>query len=133
MRQSSEERGLLLTIKRAHAARILNRSKHEEYRDPPPRLSGPLRAVMYISGEKVLAGEFTMGPVSGDRTPLGFPLPVSAPIPYVPEIPWASVRERIPDIRRPQMSFRYLWPDNAEDAQLVTLLRRFSVHDRRGL
>lgn len=121
------ERAILLTIKEVYANRILNGQLTVEHRTRPPRISEPTRTTMYVSGIKEIVGEFTMGPVSGDRNSLGFPLPVHNPIRYARPMPWESVKREIAGIRRPQQSFRYLDPTNAEDARLLELLERYRV------
>jgi len=119
------ERAILLTIREEHANRILCGRKPEEYCNRPPRISEPARTIMYVSRVKKIVGEFTMEPVSGDRTPVGYPLPVRNPIRYAQPIPWASVRQQIPWIRPPQQNFRYLNSANAEDAKLLRMLEPY--------
>jgi len=116
-------RVILLTIKCEYAEQILARGKPTEYRTRPPRISRPTRTVMYVSGLRQLIGEFTMEPVSGERTPLGYPLPVRDPIRYATSISWESIRRAIRGIRQPQQSFRYLDPTNAKDSRLLEMLR----------
>jgi len=120
------ERAILLTIKREYAEEIVGRRKPMEYRTRPPRISQPTRTIMYVSGLRQLIGEFTMDPVSGERTSLGYPLPVRDPIRYATSISWESVRRAIPGIRQPQQSFRYLDPTNAKDLRLLEMLRSHS-------
>lgn len=124
------ERAILLTIKPVFAKEILDDDKREEHRTRPPRISNPTRTIMYVSGLRHLIGEFTMEPVSGERTSLGYPLPVRNPIPYKPPIPWESVRRAIPGIRRPQRSFRYLDPADAADARLLEMLEPHRISGR---
>lgn len=117
-------RTILLTIKQVFSDQILAGEKQFEYRKRPPRITEPARTIMYVSGVKEIVGEFTMRPASGERTSLGFRLPVRAPIEYPEPISWAAVRQAIPGIRPPQQSFRYLDPANEEDAQLLDMLDR---------
>jgi predicted transcriptional regulator len=124
------QRAILLTIKSVYAEEIPDGEKPEEYRTRPPRISNPTRTIMYVSGLRHLIGEFTMEPVSGERTSLGYPLPVRNPIPYKPPIPWESVRRAIPGIRRPQQSFRYLDPADAADARLLEMLEPHRISGR---
>lgn len=121
------ERAILLTIQEKYASKILDGKKPFEYRTRPPRITEPTRTIMYVSGVKEIIGEFTMGPVSGDRTDKGYPLPVHNPIPYPRPIPWASIRQEIPRIRPPQQSFRYLDPANLEDARLLEMLEPYRI------
>ena len=124
------DRGILLTIQNIHAEKILAGSKYTEYRQLPPKISEPTRTIMYVSSEsgegskkvRKIVGEFTMGPVAGELTDWGYPLPVSNVIRYKNTIPWKSVRTNIPDIVPPQHNFRYLRPASAADLKLVEML-----------
>lgn len=120
------ERAILLTIKQRFANRILDGSQAVEHRNRPPRISQPTRTVMYVSGIKVLVGEFTMGPAAGEPDALGYPLPVLNPVRYAEPKPWEWVRGQIPGIRRPARSFRYLDPGNADDAMLLEMSRSWA-------
>jgi predicted transcriptional regulator len=120
------ERSILLTIKRKFAEEILAGNHPFEYRKSAPRIKEPIRTIMYVStGIREIIGEFTMGPVSGNRTSLGFPLPVSKPIQYVQPLPWKEVRREIPEISAPTISFRYLNPVNDSDARLLKMLENY--------
>jgi hypothetical protein len=120
------ERAILITIKRQFASRILAGSQDIEHRKSPPRILQPTRTIMYVSGIGELVGEFIMGPVSGERDALGYPLPVRSPVRYPQAKPWKWVREQIPGIRPPVWSFRYLDPGNIEDAMLLEMSRSWT-------
>jgi predicted transcriptional regulator len=125
------DRVILLTIKEVYANRILDGEQTVEHRVRPPRISKPTRAVMYVSVAKEIIGEFTMGHVNGERDALGYPREVSNPLRYAKPLSWATVRGRIPEIRPPQQSFRYLDPENSEDARLLSLLSLFRSYAER--
>lgn len=117
-----DERAILLTIKRIFAEQILGECKSTEYRRRPPKITTPTRTVLYVSGIKQIIGECTMDPVCGDRTSLGYPLPVYNPIRYVTPLAWTSIHQTIAGIQRPHRSFRYLKPENHADSKLLELL-----------
>lgn len=118
------DRVILLTIKRIYANQILTGGKSYEYRKTPPRISGPTRTILYISGDKEMIGECILEPVCGEKTAVGFPLPVRSPLPYADPIPWQQVKDEIPGIKPPVISFRYLKSTNAQDVELLSVLDR---------
>lgn len=116
------DRVILLTIQEKYANQILGEEKPVEYRTRPPRITRPTRTIMYVSGTKELVGELVLEPAGGEKTIYGFPMPVSSPRAYKETIAWESVKEKIPGIRPAQQSFRYLNPENDQDAELIRLL-----------
>jgi predicted transcriptional regulator len=122
---------ILLTIKEIYANRILDGEQTVEHRVRPPRISKPTRTIMYVPVAQEIIGEFIMGHVDGELDALGYPREVSDPLRYAKPLSWATVRGRIPEIRSPQQSFRYLDPENSEDARLLSLLSLFRSYAER--
>jgi predicted transcriptional regulator len=115
---------ILLTIKKEFADQIFleQNPKQTEYRKRPPRIDGPTRTIIYVSKEGLITGEFLMEPVSGEKKPYGFPLPIVNAIKYKNPLSWKSIRTKIAGIKPPQQNFRYLKPENKEDALLLLIL-----------
>jgi predicted transcriptional regulator len=119
------ERIILLAIKKTFAEEILTGQKLKEYRRRPPRILEPTRTIMLIAGAREIVGEFVMDPPSGERTPWGFALGVSHPRRYSPGISWEELSSKIPGLRPPQQSYRYLQPGDMADLRLMEILEHY--------
>lgn len=131
---------IFITLRQIHANEIFGGSnvKSHEYRKNPPKTTFPVRAIMYVSKEtddnksklvRQVVGEFMMGAVDGNKTEVGFPLPISNVIKYKEPIPWKMVKNKIENPPRPQMNFVYIKPEKKGHQEFLDFLEPFH---RRG-
>ena len=133
-------KAILITLIQIHANNIFkgNNVKSHEYRKNPPNTTFPVKAIMYVSREnddskskpvRQVVVEFIMDAVDGNKTLVGFPLPISNVIQYKETIPWKMIKDKIENPPRPQMNFVYIKPEKEGHQEFLELLE---PHRREG-